>query len=124
MIRIFVALLAVAVAIAPAEAAGCVLDYEAFVIRAALPDDATTIEEQSAPNYDWYVSGEQLNVMDHRYGKYGLPRVVTPDEIEFYAFKDSVPLFREAKSGSGVPDVIYASTDPTACEVQPYALAR
>ena len=104
-----------------ASAAGCVLDYEAHVIRSALPDDATTIEEQSATNYDWYVSGEALTVTDHQYAKYGAARVISPGEIEFYAFKGSVPLFREARTGDGIPEVIYASTNPAACEVQPYS---
>jgi hypothetical protein len=108
----------------PAAAAECILDYEAFVIRSALPDDATTIEEQSATNYGWYTSGGPLNILDHSYERSGPTRMVAPDTIEFYALEESVPLFRDAGSTEEVPGTIYASVDPETCEVQPYVLAE
>ncbi len=113
-----------AFAAGPSVAGGCVLDYEAFVVRSALPDDATTIEEQSATNADWYVSGDDVVVLDQRYTRFGLPRVVSPKEIEFHAFRGSVPLFREAGVAEEPPAVIYASTAPETCEVQPYQRIR
>ena len=118
--RILGTLVVAAFLATPAVAEGCILDYEAFVVRSVLPDDATTIEEQSATNTDWYASGEDLVVLDRKYTRNGPPRVVSPRAIQFHAFRGSVPLFRDAGVAEEHPEVLYASTDPERCEVQPY----
>lgn len=108
---------------APVAAGQCVLDYEAFVIRSALPDEASIVDEQSASGADWYVNDDRLKLVDHTYEKSGPPREVTPAEIEFHAFVGSVPFFRDAGGGENPPGILYASVDPLTCLVQPYQLA-
>lgn len=117
-----IAIMLLPVAAVPAAAAQCILDYEAFVIRSALPDEASIIDEQSASGADWYVNGDRLRLIDFTYEKYGLPRIVFPSEIEFHAFVGSVPFFREAGAPDTPPSILYASVSPLDCEVQPYQL--
>lgn len=108
----------------PAAAAECILDEEAFVLRSALPDDAAIIDAQSAGSYGWFASADPIAIGEHRYGKSGAPLAVAPADLDYYALKDGVPFFRPTGSADDPPAILYASVDPTSCEVQGYQLAE
>jgi hypothetical protein len=75
----------------------------------------------TAPAYasgaTWYLQGQTINVLNRRYVKYGLPRVLGADQVTRVAEYQGTPLF--AEPGTARPDVIYAAVRP-GCEFQPY----
>lgn len=102
----------------------CVADYENVVIRSATDaDSASMLSGQSLKSYEWG-DGRDLQVGDHVYQKYGLPRVLFAEEMQLYGQMDTVPFVREAGTTDEPPYVLYVLTDATQCEFQPYMLAN
>ena len=97
----------------------CVVDYETLQVRHLLPTDPESMpNEQRLLSYDWAFD-ETVTIAGQAYSKYGLPRVTVAGELEFVAFKDSVPFMREV-GDSDDPEVLYALYNGLDCEVQPY----
>lgn len=103
---------------------GCVADYESVTIRSPIEtDSASVLSGQSLKSYEWG-DGRDLQVGDHVYQKYGLPRVLFAEEMQLYGQMDTVPFVREVGSTEEPPYVLYVLTDATQCEFQPYMLAN
>lgn len=66
----------------------------------------------------WYESGEALTIRGRRYEKYGLPRIVSPYELEYVAEHDTV--YVGAEEGDTARDVVYILTSGLECAFQPY----
>jgi hypothetical protein len=80
------------------------------------------LPERTPPVYaakeGWYVDGELLRFDQQRYGKYGQPRELQPDEVEPFGWKDDVRVYVE-KGQARLPLVLYVPT--TAPDIyQPY----
>jgi hypothetical protein len=73
---------------------------------------------QYAANATWYINNEGITVMDRRYVKYGLPRVLGVNEVTRVGEYMGVPVFAEA-GRTGAPEVLYVPVR-TGCEFQPY----
>ncbi len=71
-----------------------------------------------ADGRDWFRNNETLTINGARYTKYGLPRILGPDEVAWLTEYDDVGVFAEAGSGNA-PDVIYVLVAPE-CAFQPY----
>lgn len=73
----------------------------------------------------WYINNETIEVNKVKYQKYGLPRVLSSEEIVKYTEYKAVGIYREAgypgtPAPTGIPDVIYVPIKAQ-CEFQPYA---
>jgi hypothetical protein len=68
----------------------------------------------------WFIDNEAITVMDRRYVRYGLPRVLGVNEVSRTAEYQGVPVFAEA-GAAGTPEVLYVPVRP-GCEFQPYQL--
>ena len=113
--------IAAALVAQPALAGSCVVDYETFEIREyTSADPGSMLEEQSPRKQDWYINNEVVTVRELRFTKYGLPRILLPDEVRFWAFINSVPVTVETTSGDEDPEIIYILESPNDCGFQPY----
>jgi hypothetical protein len=65
----------------------------------------------------WFIGNQAVTVMDRRYVKYGLPRILGANEVTRVGEYMGVPVFAEA--GRTMPEVIYLPVRP-GCELQPY----
>lgn len=89
--------------------------------------DAGATQAQGRP---WYTNGESVRVEGREYVKYGLPRVLSFWEVEFFSEYDGVAFAAEgglgglAEVGLAVPapEVVYALVRSVGCEFQPYQL--
>jgi hypothetical protein len=68
----------------------------------------------------WFINNEAITVMNRRYVRYGLPRVLGVNEVTRGGEYQGVPLFVEA-GAMGTPEVLYVPVRP-GCEFQPYQL--
>ena len=101
---------------------GCIVDYDTFEVRGILATDpASMLSEQSINSYDWGLE-PAAEVAGNTYEKYGLPRVLFPTEVKFFAFKDSAPFLHDLIGTETPPGILYALTDGQGCEFQPYVL--
>jgi len=66
----------------------------------------------------WFVQGEPLTVLNRRYVRFGLTRVIQPAELSRVAEHMGVPIFAPVGQTTA-PDVIYVPVGPR-CEFQPY----
>lgn len=71
-----------------------------------------------AEGRNWFSDSEPLVINGASYVKYGLPRILGPDEVTWLAEHDEVGVFAEANRGD-TPEVIYALVAPD-CSFQPY----
>jgi hypothetical protein len=83
-------------------------------IAQAFPTDSTY-----ALNAAWYRDNEPIAVGAGRYVKYGLPRILTPTDVEPVADYHGVTVFAEPDMDPRRPEVIYLPVRP-GCELQPY----
>ncbi len=85
-----------------------------------------TLAVHSAANYpdarglDWFVDNDEIGFGSVSYKKYGLPRVLGAQEIEFFAEKDGVFVGKEKGLSDADVDVLYVMIDQAGCEFQPY----
>lgn len=68
----------------------------------------------------WFRDNESVRVGGRTYVKYGLPRVLGFNEVEFFSEYDGVAF--AAETGASDPEVLYALVRSVGCEFQPYAL--
>jgi hypothetical protein len=68
----------------------------------------------------WFINNEAITVMNRRYVRYGLPRVLGVNEVSRVGEYQGVSLFAEA-GAAGTPEVLYVPVRP-GCEFQPYQL--
>ena len=66
----------------------------------------------------WYRGNEPITVGGHAYEKYGLPRVLGLDEVEWFAELDELAV--AAEPGQTEPEVVYVLVEPANCGFQPY----
>ena len=67
---------------------------------------------------DWFRNSDPIMVDGRRYVKYGLPRVLGRDEVEWFAEHDGLAVAAEA--GLTDPGVVYVLVEPANCGFQPY----
>jgi hypothetical protein len=84
----------------------------------------SAVSSPYAAGVDWYVKGEMVRVpgRKHALERYGLTRVLAPNEVKRIGEYRGVPLFVDAFHDGGVPDVVYLFVRP-GCEFQPYQQA-
>lgn len=68
----------------------------------------------------WFIDDETVRFAGGNYGKYGLPRQLSPMEIEAADDKDNVPIFIEAGNYVDEPAIIYILVKSADCSFQPY----
>jgi len=73
-----------------------------------------------AAGTSWFINNEAMTVNGRRYVKYGLPRVLGPNEVTRHADFRGVTVFGEA-GVSGVLEIVYVPVR-YGCEFQPYQL--
>jgi hypothetical protein len=73
-----------------------------------------------AAGASWFINNEAITVMNRRYVRYGLPRVLAVNEVMRSGEYQGIPLFAEAGM-TGTPEVLYVPVRP-GCEFQPYQL--
>lgn len=74
-----------------------------------------------ARGLQWYIDSVPAPVGGETYVKYGLPRVLGTDEVQFY--RASRGGYFYAESGfAGRPEIVYLLTDLAGCEFQPYRI--
>ena len=66
----------------------------------------------------WYRDNEPITVGGREYVKYGLPRVLGLNEVEWFAELDGLAV--AAEPGATEPEVVYVLIDPAECGFQPY----
>jgi hypothetical protein len=71
-----------------------------------------------ARGHPWYDAGEPIRIRGRTYQKYGLPRIVSLNELEFFAEHDGVGVGVER--GDQSHDVIYLIDTSLECAFQPY----
>lgn len=71
-----------------------------------------------APMTDWRRDNLPITVAGREYVKYGLPRVLALDEVEWVAELDGLAV--AAEPGSDDPEVVYVLVQPAECGFQPY----
>ena len=89
--------------------------------RAVRPDEvqrgAVASPTRYAPDAEWYKAYEPIVLDGERYVSYGLPRPLSPDEIEPVGAKGGVAVY-VARGDTAEPDEIYLPMD--ASNFQPY----
>ncbi|WEK47131.1 MAG: hypothetical protein P0Y56_02260 [Candidatus Andeanibacterium colombiense] len=105
---VLAALLILAAQEAPAQAPPC------------LPSLPNATLKQSAWGKSWYLHAESIEMFDHTYVKYGLPRNLRPGDLDYAAeyMGVAVALDRQAVNR----DVIYLLTNAETCEFQPFQI--
>ena len=73
-----------------------------------------------AAGASWYVGNELISVGDHRYVKFGRPRILGVNELLPTADYMGVPVFVE-HGAPATAEVVYVPVRP-GCEFQPYQL--
>ena len=68
----------------------------------------------------WYRNGDVIKIGSASYGKYGLPRDIPLDLVEWIADHDGVPVMGE--KGTDVREVVYLLADKDGCTMQPYEI--
>jgi hypothetical protein len=86
--------------------------------------EAFPLDGSYAATHRWYVDGEMLPIEGRRLPleKYGLTRVLQPEDLQRWGTYDGVPLFVETGDTSGVANVVYVPVRP-GCEFQQYLQA-
>lgn len=79
------------------------------------PDQSPYPDGRSRP---WYRDNEPITVRGLDYVKYGLPRVLGLNEVEWFAELDGLAV--TAEPGATEPEVVYVLIDPAGCGFQPY----
>ncbi len=70
-----------------------------------------------AKNQKWYLKDENIIFNGKKYGKFGLPRILEPTDVEKAGVYKKTTVFVEAGKKDG--EVIYVFVQP-GCEFQPY----
>ena len=86
--------------------------------RAAHPNDV-----RYAADHLWFQNNHPILFGTHTWLRYGLPRVVSPSDLEPSTFLGTVPLFVQVPRRGQPPEVFYVPVR-TGCEFQPYQLLR
>ncbi|HYD24362.1 MAG TPA: YbjN domain-containing protein [Croceibacterium sp.] len=91
--------------------------------RAAAAATATCVPSPAAGHsgarsLPWYINNDTVSVRGTSYVKYGLPRVLGPNEVEQYGSYKGGFFYGEA--GADSREVLYLLTDLAGCEFQPY----
>ena len=81
--------------------------------------EATPAFEAAAKK--WFIDNEALRFAGGAYIKYGLPRQLSPMEIEAAGDREDVPIFIEAGYYVEEPEVVYVMVKSADCSFQPYA---
>ena len=79
------------------------------------PDQSPHADARTRP---WYRDNEPVTVGGRDYVKYGLPRVLGLNEVEWFAEFDGLAVV--AEPGETAPEVIYVLVGPAECGFQPY----
>ena len=79
------------------------------------PDQSPYPDGRSRP---WYRDNEPITVGGRDYVKYGLPRVLGLNEVEWIAELDGLAV--AAEPGATDPEVVYVLVGPAECGFQPY----
>jgi hypothetical protein len=86
------------------------------------------VHREDAPPYaagaDWYVRNEMMPIpgREAALGKYGLPRILAPGEVERYGTYRDLPVFMETGVREAIANVVYVFVRP-GCEFQTYLQA-
>jgi len=72
-----------------------------------------------AGGFEWYINNETMRVAGRDFVKYGLPRILSPNEVEYHAAASGGLFYAEAGAGADA-EVLYLLTDTASCEFQPY----
>lgn len=91
---------------------------ESVLIAAGRETPPADLNATEAVGRSWYRDSGSVRVEGREFVKYGLPRVLGFNEVEFYSEYDGVAFAAEA--GSTDPEVIYALVRSVGCEFQPY----
>ena len=73
-----------------------------------------------AATQSWYINNEQLKLLNGKYVKYGLPRILGANEVQPISNYKGVTAFAEDRNAAK-PEVIYIPVR-SGCEFQPYQL--
>jgi len=78
--------------------------------------------EANAQSATWFINNEPVTFNNHRYVKYGLPRVLNVGDVNNVGTYQGVAVFAEPSAPAGAPaQVIYVPVG-SRCEFQPYQL--
>lgn len=80
-----------------------------------------TISPPYAERVSWYLANEPIPIPGRRYSlaKYGITRILAPNELKRYGEYRGLPLFVEAEDNSRIADVVYLFVRP-GCVFHPY----
>ncbi len=79
-----------------------------------MPDPA----HRGARALTWYINAEPMEIGGRTYARYGLPRVLSAWEIEYFTTVSGGLFYAQAGVDDG--EVLYLLVDPAGCEFQPY----
>ena len=82
------------------------------------PQERTGVSQ--AEGRDWFVNSQPIRIGGRTYVKYGLPRVLRINEVEYLAEHDGVVFAAETGVNEARPEVLYALVRTVGCEFQPY----
>ena len=109
-------------------AAGMVLQKAPSAPEQAVPEPAprACVEVPEAGHTGaralaWYIDSAPMPVGGETFVKYGLPRVLGANEVEFYRASRGGYFYIEAGLEEQ-PEVVYLLLDAVGCEFQPYQL--
>jgi hypothetical protein len=88
----------------------------------ALEDLHPASKPPYAEGAPWYTSNGPLVAGGRPFGKFGLPRVLKADELEFVGAHEGVPIF--AGDGEGQQATVFYVPVRPGCEFQPYSLVE
>lgn len=74
-------------------------------------------EGQYGFSHDWYADNEPIRLLDAKWDRYGLPRVLSPWDLALVGAVDGVNVY--AIAGETDPDLVYVAIR-SGCEFQPY----
>lgn len=80
--------------------------------------DVAQAGASQADGRSWFTSASPVRIANRNFVKYGLPRILGYNEVEYFAEHDGVVF--AAERGVRNPEVLYALTRAVGCEFQPY----
>ncbi|HET7459674.1 MAG TPA: hypothetical protein VFJ82_00445 [Longimicrobium sp.] len=85
--------------------------------------EAYPLTDEYLARAPWYVANEPIVLSGHRYVKYGLPRVLSPEDVVAVRTYRGVMVFAEPDADRDRPEVVYLPVHPS-CEFQPYQISE